>query len=214
LAALNQQDQQMVFNLGIATIVDLRSSRERKAQPSRLHPDARPRLWSHEYDTSGGDLVAYLMSAKAQADTAQARMEELYRTLLYEQAPGYRCLFQQLATGPLPLLFHCAAGKDRTGIAAALLLELLGVSRGMIIEDYGITNLFFEEACTLIRLNERTLATIDPSILDPVMRALPTYIQAMFETLDANHGSIEAYFLDVLDIDSSLIANLRKRLLH
>lgn len=214
MAALDEADQQRIHEFGIAAIVDLRSSHERAAQPSRLHPDARPRIWSRDYESSGADLIAYLASDAAKPEVAHERMAELYRALPYEQAEGYQALFEQLASGPLPLLFHCAAGKDRTGVAAALLLDALNVPRETIFADYALTDHYFDRACAVIRASESWFADIGPELIEPAMQARPGYLAAMFETIDARHGSIAGYARDILGFGPDVIPALRRRLLE
>ncbi|RYD47457.1 MAG: tyrosine-protein phosphatase [Sphingomonadales bacterium] len=213
MSALDEADLLRIQDLGIAAIVDLRSSRERVAQPSRLHADARLRVWSRDYESSGADLIAYLASDAAKAELAHSHMAELYRALPYEQADAYKALFEQLATGPLPLLFHCAAGKDRTGVAAALLLEALEVPRETIFADYALTNQYFDRAFTVILASENWFADLRPELIEPALQARPGYLAAMFDTIDANHGSVQAYASDVLALAPETIPALRRRLL-
>jgi protein-tyrosine phosphatase len=215
MAELSVADQALLERLGLRVICDFRSSRERDRQPSRLPESADFEIWAHDYDTSAADLVATLTSPDATAASAHALMIELYRHIAYEQAIGYRALFERLASGELPILFHCAAGKDRTGVAAALLLDMLGVPRELVIEDYVLTDHCFERGCELVRTDPwvQKLGEVDQAIWAPVMRADPAYLATLFETIEGRHGSAEGFIRDELGLDDAAIAAIRNRLL-
>lgn len=215
ISELSDRDHDLVNALGLALICDLRSNNERKRRPSRLPATARYEVWSRDHHVSAGDLIEAMRRPGATADQMRAGMVEAYRTLPYEQAPSYRTLFLRIAGGSLPLMFHCAAGKDRTGIAAALLLDLLGVSRERIVEDYILTDRFFARGCELVAkdpIGDR-FAEVDPAIWEPLLRAEPVYLTAMFETLEARHGSIEGFLRDELSLDDAIFSAIRERLL-
>src|SRR3546814_20631016 len=74
----------------------------------------------------------------------RAMMLAMYRRLPFEQSESFLAILRALADGDAPLLFHCAAGKDRTGAMAALLLELLGVPRETIVADFVLTDRAFK----------------------------------------------------------------------
>jgi protein-tyrosine phosphatase len=215
MAELSDSDHALLARLGLRTICDFRSSGERNRQPSRLPDPAGFEIWSRDYETSTADLVDALTRPDATATGSRALMIEMYRDLAYEQVPGYRALFERLASGALPILFHCAAGKDRTGIAAALLLDMLGVPRDVVVEDYVLTDRFFDRGCALVRSDPWAdrLGGIDQAVWAPIMRADPAYIATMFETIEARHGSAEGFIRDELGLDETAIRAIRTRLL-
>ena len=215
MAELSEPDQALLEQLGLRVICDFRSSRERDQRPSQLPQSAGFEIWAHDYETSAADLVLSLTGPDATPDHARALMIELYRHIAYEQAIGYRALFERLASGELPILFHCAAGKDRTGVAAALLLDMLGVPREIVVEDYVLTDRFFDRGCELVRSDPSVerLGNVDPAIWAPVMRADPAYLATFFETIEAHHGSAEGFVRDQLGLDDTAVAAIRERLL-
>lgn len=215
LSELSDRDHATMDALGLQVICDFRSTRERERRPSRLPEAARYEIWTRDHPMSAGDLTEAMRRPDATPETSRILMIEAYRDLAYEQVPSYRELFRRIADGPLPLVFHCAAGKDRTGIAAALLLDLLGVARDAVLEDYAITDRFFARGCELVAKDPfgTKLAGIDQRIWEPMMRADPAYLAAMFETVEARHGSGEGFIRDELGLDDAGIAAIRKRLL-
>ena len=210
LARLTDQDHAVLERLDIHTVCDLRTSRERHHRPSRLPEGARPARWSRDYDMSSADLIDALAHPSATAAAARDRMIDLYRFLAYEQAASYAALFRMIGDGALPILFHCSAGKDRTGIAAALLLDVLGVARETVIEDYLITEQFFEQGCAMLR-DEPTsarLLTVHPEIWKPLMQAERAYIEEMFRTIEDRHGSARGFLREALDLTETEIDRL------
>ncbi|GAA2816129.1 tyrosine-protein phosphatase [Kitasatospora paracochleata] len=113
-----------------------------------------------------------------------------------------------------PLLFHCSAGKDRTGWTAAIVLTALGVDRETVFEDYLLTNL---RSAALIdhivdTFYSRGLMK-DPTLLLPVFRADRDYLEAAFEEVAAGWGTFEAFWQDGLGLDDGVLEALRANLL-
>lgn len=215
MSELSDRDHAVMDALGLAVICDFRSTRERERRPSRLPDAARYEIWTRDHPMSAADLTEAMRRPDATPETSRGLMIEAYRDLAYEQIPSYRALFQRIADGVLPLVFHCAAGKDRTGIAAGLLLDLLGVARDQVLADYAITDRFFARGCALIAKDPfgTQLAGIDQRIWEPMMRADPAYLAAMFDTIEMRHGSAEGFIRDALGLDDAAIAAIRARLL-
>jgi protein-tyrosine phosphatase len=149
------------------------------------------------------------------ADTMRERMIQTYRDLPFEQADTLREMFRRIAAGSVPMIFHCSVGKDRTGIAAALLLSALGVPRELVVSDYLLTEQLFEQSCQLILADStRTRAVIpERAVWEPMMRADRDYIEAMFESVTGRHGSIDGYLRDILGWDEESQTALRREML-
>jgi protein-tyrosine phosphatase len=100
-----------------------------------------------------------------------------------------------------PVLFHCAAGKDRTGFAAAIILRILGVPHEIVVEDYLLTNQYFlpthQPGLTMLRLMKGGAAS---AAVRGFMEARPEYLAAAFSTIFREHGSFEEYIYKALDL--------------
>ena len=214
MALLTDVDQRHLAMLGIRVVCDFRSNRERETRPTRWSQAHTVELWTRDHDSSVGELLAALSRPDITAAAVRERMIDTYQHLPYEQADSYREVFKRVASGDLPLVFHCSAGKDRTGIAAALLLSVLRVPRETIIEDYMLTERFFARGCHLVRTDPSShrFAHLDPSIWEPMMRAEPAYLEAAFSTLRNRHGSIDGYLSDVLGVTEDMRAAIRREL--
>lgn len=203
-------------DLGLKVVCDLRANHERTLRPSRLPPGHDFAILERDHLSSSGDLSAAIRAPGISADNAARLMAGFYASLAYEQANSYRPLFECLAEGRLPLLFHCAAGKDRTGVAAAILLDVLQVPRETIREDYLVTQQFYESSNSLFHANRiaRSEEALDEDIMRPLLCADEAYLDAMFAEIDRRHGSSVGYVQDELGIGPSGIAAIRSNLLQ
>jgi protein-tyrosine phosphatase len=125
--------------LGIRQVFDLRSDPERERQPLRLPGDAPPVT---SLPITSGSMGAYLDTVSS-LDPAEidckAAMVSMYREMPREGRAAFEALFRDLAAGDGGALILCATGKDRTGVASALLLTALGVSKADVLNDYLIS---------------------------------------------------------------------------
>ena len=140
---------------------------------------------------SGAELEKLIDEGMTLRERMLERMHYIYRKLPFEQAPSYRHLFNMLAQRRVPLLFNCSAGKDRTGIAAALILSALGAPHETILDDYLLSN---ETVAGLqVMMMERNpryaeLLAIDPDALLPVLHAETSYLATAFEAIEQRCG--------------------------
>jgi len=214
MAGLTPVDCDYLDSLGIRWICDLRTTDERLSAPSSWQQPAAPRYWSRDHATSFGDLRT-LLKAGLPPTAAQVRdvMLSAYRHLPFEQAPAYRELFKRLATGELPMVFNCTAGKDRTGIVAALILDALGVPREVILEDYALTNELLD-AHRFANGKQSLLGQLSPEVLHAIMGSDPDYLRCAFAVIEERHGCVETYLREVLDIGAEDLNAIRAELLE
>ncbi len=212
--AMTRDDVSVLESSGIRYAYDFRSNNERRHYPTRLTDIAQVTYRYRDHDRLPGDIKRLLSSPGADAGRSRALMISTYRQLPYEFEDAFRSLFQYLSNGDLPLVFNCTAGKDRTGVAAALVLSALGVSRETILEDYLLTDQFFEQSCEMMLGKGAGLfSKVDRAVWEPLMRVDPDYLNAMFDQLNESHGSVERYFNEQLGIDRHRIDRLRIHLL-
>ncbi len=215
LAHLTNADQSLLASLDIRFICDLRTNRERDNFPSRWMEEHAAEFWARDDDKSGANLAAVLSGSDADAALMHAMMVDLYMRLPFEQAAAYAELLKRIASGHLPVLFHCSAGKDRTGVLSAILLDILGVGRAAIMEDYVISDDHYDRLYEMLVRDRRLhgIELIDPDRLSPLLRADPDYLTAMFDAIESVHGSTECYAQDVLDLSTEAIGRIRAELL-
>lgn len=218
---LTPDDRPRLEQLGIRAICDLRRADERNKEPT-LWPsdDIRIIAWDEEPHIDAKSELSWAESTSG--EQAREVMINLYRAM-----PGWLCtriqgIFEQLAAGQVPLVFHCAAGKDRTGLSAALILHTLGVPRDTIIADYEFTNhavdlgafmLKHHRAALGLTDGEHPLQTMDPGVRDVLMRADGAYLSAALDQIQADHGSVDNYVRDRLGVDDHMKREIRQALL-
>ncbi|MEK9946471.1 MAG: tyrosine-protein phosphatase [Alphaproteobacteria bacterium] len=208
---LSDADLALLSEIGLRTICDLRHPEEQALYPTRLAPQApatihslpiRPRVkGNYRERIDAGDPAA--------GDLARDYMTEAYRCYVRDHAEAYRGLMQQLADpANHPLVFHCAAGKDRTGFAAALILMTLGVPEDVIFEDYLATNNYWTEG------GLRVQQDIPEAARQHLIAANDVYLRAAIDTLHEIHDTLDAYLSGGLNLDDETVASLRDLLLE
>ena len=132
--------------------------------------------------------------------------------------PAYQGMFAHLLNGDAPLLFHCTAGKDRTGVAAALILLALGVSREDVMEDYLLTNPC--RAVTRAALREKFAARFGSSdprrdrIVEVFTGVTAESLQLALDAIDRTYPTFEAYLQEQYGIDAAALCRLRQMYLE
>lgn len=214
-------DLPRIAALNLVSVYDLRSSKERSAHPCR-----RPQGFSatiHVADDPSEMQAPHIAAAATtrQRDAASARegMRRNYGKLLFrpELVAMMRRYLAGLAEGNGASLINCMAGKDRTGIAVAMLHLAAGVHRDDIIEDYVLTNKAGDIEAR-ITAGMATITTVtgqqDEAVLRVLMGVEPEYLEAAFATIDEKHGSADAYLRDMLGADDALRGRLREALVE
>jgi protein-tyrosine phosphatase len=125
---------------------------------------------------------------------------------------SYRQLLQRLADpGNLPTVFHCTAGKDRTGWAQAILLTILRVPRRTILEDYALTDRLM--SATAVEQIRKSLPDADMAMSKALVSAAPAFLRAAFREVDERYGSFNRYLSQGLSLDAKAIASIRANFL-
>lgn len=192
--------------MGLRCICDLRSEDEQSHAPTRLPANNPPRIDSLPIRVSGNLRAMLSDGTSTGADVRQA-LSDTYRVFVRDHADAYRGLFDRLVDGPhYPLLFNCSAGKDRTGLAAALILTALGVPYEAVREDYLLTNEYWNAGVTFPE-------SIPDDVRDALLGAHPEYLDAAFDEIVGRHGSVERYLRDAIDLTPDRLNRLRDHLL-
>jgi protein-tyrosine phosphatase len=199
--------------LGIRTIIDLRRNGERNAYPTPWEMMGSTDYWTRDHDYSDADHLARMRHPDFTAEDGRVAMLSLYRDLPYVQSEAYAYLFRTIAEGRGPVLFHCAAGKDRTGVAAALVLWAVGVPQEAIFEDYRLTTRA-DLSGLPHRRARRGLSAEQAVKFAPLFESDPDYLAAMFDAMDQRGVTIRAYLRNTLGLTDAECAALRDRLLE
>jgi protein-tyrosine phosphatase len=208
LGGLTDTDRSALGKLGVKTIVDLRGVSEAAETPHLISGLACKVVGAHIEPQLGEHLRAGLENGTLTPFVVMGLLTDHYRDYPRRCAPGFRTLFTTLSDGThRPLVFHCTAGKDRTGFASALLLTLLGVHWDDVMEDYLRTNdLWTGHVGRYPELDIDTRAAI--------VEARRPYLEAAFAAVREDYGSIEAFAEKSLGIDAKARDRLKAELLE
>lgn len=186
MSRLDQADLDFLYAYGVRHVIDLRSLGETREQPDSFLQDPRFDCRSVPYMRQGEDTTADI--TKVLAANPLQHMQDFYRSRISAEDVTARVLSALAACGKEGVLFHCTAGKDRTGITAALLMTLAGVPEEKIVSEYQMTQYF-------LAADERfrnLLGRQQP--LHPMLESRPLYIEAALAELHRLHGSLSGYF--------------------
>lgn len=223
LGPIPPDDMARLAALGLSRAYDLRTDRERHAKPDEVPAGVTVvplDVLANVPDSAPAELGALLRDpAAADRALADGRIDDLF-VLAYRQfvtlesaRAAYRDLFTDLADpAALPGLFHCTAGKDRTGWAAAALLSLCGVPRDRVMADYLRSNDCLRAFCAGVAETYAARGG-NPEIVRVIFGVRPLYLEAAFAEVDAVFGSIDGYFADGLGLDAAHQDALRALLL-
>lgn len=215
LHKLTAADVATLGRLGLRVVYDLRTEEECDRAPSVLLDGVRFERLSIGGDASRTrELTAPVLEGRP-ADIRSDFLERLYPAMAEAAAPSFGRLLTRLAEpGGLPALFHCAAGKDRTGLSAALLLSMLGVEEAEILDDYELSAEYFtagQMAKVRLKLGD---SSVDVEGYHAVFGA-PRYAMATFlASLRERYGSVEAYLEERAGVSPQVFTELRARLVE
>ena len=200
LSDITDADVAMLESLGIATVVDLRSPDEIAARPNRLPRGAM----TVEIPVVDVSMSPTRITAKLEAgDTDGIGAEMLLtgnRVFARELHEVFaRVLHLAMDAAHRPMVFHCTAGKDRTGFVSAIVLLALDVPRETVVDDYlhSNTRLAERHSQVLAQAGAR-LADLEP--LRALLDVRREYLEAGLEAIDADYGSVDAYLRDGLGV--------------
>jgi protein-tyrosine phosphatase len=204
LGDLTTSDFEVMRSLGIRTVIDLRSVEE--VERSCYDVDAHPVTFHHF------PIIEKLPDPEEFA-RRPGLLGSQYQEMLRDAGDTFLGVLRVLAApDALPAVFHCSAGKDRTGVLSALVLSLLGVDEETVVADYALSG------AAMVRLRAKLLVKYPEGRdvienIDEVFSAEPTQMEALLDHLRDEYGSVSAY-LQGLGAGDELISSLREALLE
>lgn len=216
LTNLTDADLALLENLQLDLVCDFRREEEQYNAPNRLPTQNRPRLAS--VPIVPGSNADFFEEAKRNGGGRQAMydfMVDINRDFALVQSPAYRVMFEEiLAVDDARFLVHCAAGKDRTGFAAAIILLALGVPEAVVMRDYLLSQQFFVPGDEIAYVREKygMQGASDEMIL-PVLEVHEDYLAMGLNTINEEYASFEAYLERALGVGEPELAELRGRYL-
>ena len=195
-------DMSRVMQLGLKSVIDLRTEREQREQGIFPTDDIEVTFhhlsivdvtWSDTETPEFDDEVEFLVWG--------------YRDMLEIGSSRFADAMHVLAqTESLPAVFHCAAGKDRTGVLAALLLSSLGVDDAHICADYGLTQDAMRRSIAWSKVHRPELAERYATIPKAYLAADPRAMQIILTELAQQYGSVRNYVREIGVADNTVDA--------
>jgi len=212
LVAPSDADMEVLNGLGISAVYDLRTPGEIAKAPDRLPQGARyvpvnvlgsEDAFAHTFFTSAEHAIQTLDTIHRQMVTGadiRARLAQL---------------LTEMAAADGAQIFHCTAGKDRTGWVAALLHTIAGVPEAAILHDYLLTNTYTER--WMAATKQALLKQLDPASVDaisPILGVQERFLRTGFAQAVESFGSMNDYITQGLALDAQVLDTLRDKLLE
>ena len=217
---LTDNDYDYLSSLGIKVVCDLRSTQERATEPTNWRAEPAARYVSWDYDTMSSGMESLFTEGVPTPERTRDFMLATYGGIVYDQKDRYARIFDELANGEIPLAFNCSAGKDRAGMAAALILTALDVDRSQIVADYALSETYVDYMAVFAgpEVEEDSpyafLAELPPEVLMPMLRSDPAYLETAFSMIERDHGSVMSFIQNELNVTDEELAKIRAQLLE
>lgn len=214
LSRLTASDFQKLEEIGVKTVIDLRTDREHDQSPTVWQGDHPPQFYHFPIGDAHNDWFnaqrKLMKNNRFTEEQSLAHMVEGYRMIAAEGPPSYQKLMDVvLDQSNWPVLIHCNAGKDRAGVAVTLILEALGVDRETIMEEFLLTNeVSRTEAKARLLAKESKKSSRgkkfgkgpSASAWFPIVGVRPEMLEAFYTSVEEQYGSMDA-FLTELGVD-------------
>ncbi len=209
LFKLKRNSFKKMNNLGIKEIIDLRNSKEIARKPDRL-PEGIIYKNQSAFEDEGDQLDQarkLVLKGKVNSADAEKRMLDFYTNYVTEHPEVIREIITGILESETPVLYHCTAGKDRTGIITALILTVLRFDKQTIYNDYLLSNnyrkSFVDKRLSLARNLHFIFPKLDIGVLEKLSWVETAYLDAAFNEINKKYGSVDRYIQVVLGISEN-----------
>lgn len=216
---LTLADMEYLSSLGVRTICDLRTTQELTDEPAPFPAGDGPVISTFAYDL--GPSLAGLFRARTREEAVQA-FSASYLDMANRLAPNYTDMFARLLRREAPLAVNCSAGKDRTGLAAAFILSVLGVSRETIIADYALSQTYVTPDTYRAQMRQASegagaapsrealaFAQLPMDVSNVVLGSDPDVMRITLARLDSDHGGPLVFAKKRFALDDAAVARMR-----
>ena len=218
LSNLSEKDLDELEKIGVNKINDFRREDEQRQSPSKsIRAD-----FIDDYQISIGDISRFwefLFDGELTPESSHELVVNSYRSCINDVIPAFTKFMRELVNNLDGVsVFHCSAGKDRTGMAAALILGALEVPRKVIVEDYLLTRKYYNPTRLIEiiegHLREAKVKDWDRAWLTPYVSVHEDNINAFLDAIDDQYGSIKNYLKDALMVSEKDLNKLHHTLLE
>ena len=215
---LNEEELGALKDQNVKYILDLRADYEQKRHPDPIVPGTE--IIQHSNTVSKfGEQIDF--SPNGMHQTGEAAVEQLRKLVRYYAAMPFEnealhALMNAIEQGKTPLLFHCATGKDRTGVAAMLILCALGYDEEAAVDSYVLTNVYRRDELSALIDGHRKIMTAVPKLRLVAQfgkGVIREFGERVFSEIHQQYGTLEAYFAQEFGLDADGLAEFRARYL-
>ncbi|GGI80525.1 protein-tyrosine-phosphatase [Polymorphobacter multimanifer] len=213
MSGLTAGDYRYLSGLGIGAVCDFRANEERMREPVNWPASMNMKVLTREYKLEMAPLMAMFGGGDISAENTRAAMASFYTEMPVQFGGQFKEMFAELVEGRAPLAFNCSAGKDRTGLAAVLVLLSLGVPRETAIEDYLLSNQHYRpkppapggKPDPMMAMFARLPTDVSQALIGVERR----YIEASLAAIDAR-GGLDRYLREDMGLGPAELARLRQ----
>jgi protein-tyrosine phosphatase len=203
-ASFDEAHRRELAALGIRLVCDLRSGGEREAAPNDWTDEAHHLNLDVNQDHHVAQNGAWreVLMADPTERGARTALRTNYESMPAAMQPHFGRFFEAVLAGRMPVLVHCTAGKDRTGVFVALLLLQLGVPRDAVMGDYLKSEIFAKNMRNAARPSPTDFKKVfgfepDAGVMEAMCNVYPEYLDAALDAVDRRWGSVANYFAEI-----------------
>lgn len=217
LSGLSPAGLEQLGKLGIKLVCDLRSNEEKVDAPDKLPADPTPE-YLHLPLLAADNRRERISALFFNRSKFASMMPDMYTRIIIDgNAHLYGDILRRIANPDnLPTIIHCTAGKDRTGVAAMLILSLLGVPEDVILADYSLSNIYYN---SFIEFGQHAIKSIGwtgltAEDIQPLFISNPSTLKAAIDHIHRKYGSVENYLRSAAGVNNELQAKIKTNLLE
>lgn len=206
LHQLNKKSFKTFRDLGITQVIDLRNSKEISRKNDRLPTDITYKNYS-AFEDEGDQLNQarkLVLKGKVKGSDADQRMLDFYKNYVTQNPEIVKKIINEILNSESPVLYHCTAEKDRTGIITALILTILKFDRETIDNDYLLSNNYrkklVQKRLRLANNLHFLFPKMDVSVIEKLSWVEKNYLDTAFSEITKKYGSVDVYIHEVLGI--------------
>lgn len=198
-----------IERLGIREVVDLRNSKEIAQKQDHLPNEIIYKNYSAFEDEGDqlGQAKKLVLKGKVKGSDADKRMTDFYKEYVTENPEVIRKIITEIMESDQPVLYHCTAGKDRTGIVTALILTILKFDRKSIYNEYLLSNNYREnlvrKRLSLANTLHFLYPKMDIQVLEKLSWVEKRYLESAFDEITRKYGSTDVYINEILGISEN-----------
>lgn len=214
LSNLTQNDKKCLESIGVRTLCDLRVEEELVNEGTTIGGDVQIEVLSIPPGVNDPQYFHRIFKHADGPEPVLEAMHKVMRSLVLDSGQHYQRVFEILLENPeSSILVNCSAGKERTGICAAMILEALGVPRETILYDFMLSAIYFPAESELPRVYKKY--GVEPKgektrrIVMPLLETQESYLQSAFDAIDQHYGSGQAFLSQRYGLGEEELAHLR-----